>query len=767
MSLFHYYVVEIDLPEVVGACTINGNPGFSTPLTCNDQSSYSTTIKTHKFTDTNLILSESAIYKCVDKVTETTPKLKAGNGVASRATANITVTDFIGDPNLSSPALIAAPNLKEKGTFFGKLKARNILTNKNVRVKYYKSDGFTSTLITTNHYIATDFKQSGTDKWVMTCNDVLYKAGDEKSQFPRIVTGRLSSGIASGTTSVVIDGNIADWTPYSDYSAVIGSDLLMITNASGTSTSVTLTVARATSITLGSRIILNQPEDHSSGDEVFRARKFVNADLYDVLVAIYEDANLSTDDYDGTGIAAELDEWLPSLSGSIDAIFYESNESTGVLDDICSTFMLDMWTDTSIGKIVVKAASPWNTTTATLTEGKEIVYSSIKLDEPSDLYYSRAFLQYDKRKLTQGDSDVFFARSSLAYNSDLEGSDFYDEEKVKKLGKSIILSNKLNNIEVADLTSVRYAQRFSNRPQRIDFEIEEENLNFALGDVIEIISNENQDIYGNPRQGVRTQVTQISPSSNIGRKYKVSTITFNQFIGGISGTDLIVNNPYDNNLFTIAGGPVTAGTYTFIFDKPYYGQNTLGQAITVGSFPSGSTLNLVFINSSTGIGRGGDGGNGLFDPHGRNGGTTLSANTGITLNIYLNGTTPDFGNGVYSANGYLKASGGGGGGGGGSGGGGAGNLFGVAGVGEYFGDDAANGTNNLGGLGGESDDGDSIGGNGGDPGFAGGNGIGTGGGIGGAAGKGLVLNGATVNVFTSGETTRFVQGSGDTPTTIT
>ena len=129
--------------------------------------------------------------------------------------------------------------------------------------------------------------------------------------------------------------------------------------------------------------------------------------------------------------------------------------------------MLDMWTDLTTGKIVLKATSPWNTTTAVLREGIEINYGSISVDEDADLYYSRAFLQYDKRKLTESDDDANFARSSLAYDATLEGEYYYNAEKVKDLGKSIVLSNKLSNIETADLTTVRYAQRFSNRPQRV------------------------------------------------------------------------------------------------------------------------------------------------------------------------------------------------------------------------------------------------------------------------------------------------------------
>lgn len=791
MSAIHYYTVEIDLPEVVGTCTINGNPGFSTPLTCTDQNNPTTTIKTHKFTDTGLVLSESDIHKCVSRVSETTPKLKAGNGVASRATCSVSFTDFIADPNMTSPALVASPAIANRGTFFGKLKERNILANKAVRVKYWRRENGTDTLVRTNNYIATDIKRGSKNTWVLTGKDVLYRADDEKSQFPKVVTGSLSGDITAGQTSILMQADIADWSPFAGYCAVIGKDILIITNATGNANQVTLTCTRANTINLGSRVIINQPEEHSGGDEVFRGRIYANSDLYDVIADIFEDAGISTSEYDGTGMQSELNSWLANIDNSIDCIFYEAEESTKVLNAICATFMLDIWTDTQLGKIKLKATSPWNTTTAVLKEGEQIIYDTISIEEPKDLHYSRAFLQYDKRKLTENDDDVNFARSSLAVNTDLEGENFYDEEKVKKLGKSIVLSNKDNNIESADLTTVRYAQRFSNRPQKISFEIDEVNLNFSLGDVVEICTNDNQDFYGNPKQGVRAQVSQISPNYSIGRRYKISTITYNPFIGGVDGSDQTINSTSDINLFTESGGVVDVGTYTFLFDGGVYGQDQLSQAISVGSFPSGSTINLVLLNGAILIGRGGDGGYGgsltqsgtnIQASDGTDGGNTLKGNAGLTINVYLNGSTGDLGNGSYTADGYLYAAGGGGAGGsagleeesgvfygGGGGGGGAGFFVGAGGQGG-FGDtgtepDGEDGTSTTGGDGAgnifvpesEAGNGGGLGQPGQDAGTT----------DGGAAGHALDKNGANINILTSGQTSRFVQGGGDTPDSLT
>lgn len=785
MSNYYFYVVEIELPLVGGTCTIDGNLGYGTPLTCDDQApNFNTYNYSYKFTDSNLPIG-GEVYKAVKSVSETTPQLKAGNGVGSRATATINFSDFIGDPNIDRLANGLLDPVYKQGTFFGKLKQRNIIANKPVRIKYYRSVSGQLQFVETHHYIATDFKRNSGGDWTLVCKDALYKADDTKSQFPKVVTGRLQSNLSASATSFIMLADIADWTSYNDYVAVIGDEICIITNATGTSTQVTLTVQRQASITLGSRIIENTPATHSAGDEVFRGRKYVNADLYNILEDVFLDSGISTSEYDGTGMQTELNSWLSSLDNSIDCIFYEAKAATDVLNTICKTFLIDIWTDVKSGKVTLKANSPWQDAVATLNDGIEIVYDSMSIDEPDSLQYSRAFLQYDKRKLTGNDDDVNFKRSAVAIAAELEGELFYNEEKVKVLPKSIILSNKSNNVESASLSAIRFVQRFNNRPQTFKFDIEETNLNFDLADVVEIITPENQSNDGTPKEGVRAQVVKISPKNKTGRLYTVDAITYNPFGGGIAGQDINITSLYDINLFTEAGGPTVADTFNFIFNGNYGVQNG-SIAVQVGSFPSGSIVNIVLLNGSYLTARGGRGGDGrdylslgefLPEQAGGNGGTVINGTSGTTVNVYLNGSTGDLGNGSYTADGYLYAPGGGGGGdnanpdGGDGGGGGAGLPAGAAGRGGaadtdnggYIdGEDGQAGTLTTGGSSGAATGGTGDGGDSGENGVTS-----TATAPGGLAGKAIIKNSSTINVLTSGQTTRFKQGSGDAPNSIT
>jgi hypothetical protein len=249
----------------------------------------------------------------------------------------------------------------------------------------------------------------------------------------------------------------------------------------------------------------------------------------------------------------------------------------------------------------------------------------------------------------------------------------------------------------------------------------------------------------------------------------------------------------DINLYILAGSPPAAVTRTYVFEGLKIGQNLDTQSIQVGSMPSGSTVNLVFIGLSRLSAKGGDGGNGgaltvikngltkieSDGLNGTNGGVCFLGKSGVTVNIYLQGSVT-LDSVTYSLNGQLHAPGGGGGGGsswdvegtGSGGGGGVGIPSGIGGAGGELsgspttglavGSNGDDGTFSTGGDGGNFP---VSGGDGGAYGASGASGIGQGGnsgGSGGLAGFAIQANGSTVNVYGGNNSARFTQGRANT-----
>ena len=520
-----YYIIEWDLPVITGTCTISGAPGFGTPTTCTDQPTATTSIKTYRFTDSPRIL-EDGIYKCITNVNETPVELKGGTGLATRATITISFTDFVNeDPNSDSPALIANPNIRKNSTFFNKLNQRNYLTNKTIRLIKIGVNPATGAEVyrKTDSYLSQSFKRSSNGSWSLVAQDAMYKADASKNQYPQPITGRLTTALTNTDTSLVIEGNIADWSGGS-YAAVVGDEIMKITNATGTSTQVTLTVVRG-NITLGTtnqRTIKVTRQAHDDDSEVFRGVVFNGVQIADILADIFNSIGLDNTLYNYTEINNELTTWISSPD--VSTIYYESDDADKVLNDICSTYLIDVWFDVEStisypkGQVKVKATSPWDVTVKSLTEGVDYQDKSLVINQPEKKQFSRCFLQYNKENLTANNDDVNFLNSSLFKNTEVEQDRFAGEVTLKRLAKSIILSNSTVDLQVADLTASRFVRRFSQKPSVYTFPVDYEALDgIQLGDVIDVLSEAIIEDDGSPKQTNRAQVINIKPVRDICR----------------------------------------------------------------------------------------------------------------------------------------------------------------------------------------------------------------------------------------------------------
>jgi len=775
-----YHIVEIDMEVVT-----NDVAGYGTALTYAPKTltpTYAT--RTYKFTDAPHVIPQSGVLKCISSVIIKTPVLKAGLGMASRATATIGLTYFVDDPNKDAPAVIADSGTITRGSYFGKFSFRYIIANRVIRVKEYTDD---DVLMQEYSFIGDKLTNSGSGKWSLTAKDVLFRTDLKKSQYPALVTGTLQTDITQTTTSItVLETDFADWDKNKHVAIIADEEICAISNiVDNGNNSITLTVIRGGTINVNGRIYKNTNQAASSGDDVFRGRYFSNAKIEDVIFDVFTDAGITTANYNPTNISTELDTWL-GLNYRINCIFYESNDTSDVLDTICKEFMLDIFTDDS-GQIQVSSTSQWKTPVTTFTEGREIVYKTQKVKTDEDARYSRSLFQYNKDDITQ---DKSYRKSSLVFDPTYETSHFYDEVKVKKLAKSIILGNQTYDTELVEATNTRFINRFSAPPKTYSgIMTARARALVSLGDVIYIQSDEVQGADGSTNLLRKAQLINIAPTKDVGR-YSYQAMTYDLTdINPDGGFVFNIVNTVDLNLYSIAGNPPVnsqLSEYVYIFDGGDYGQLYNLQTITSGTgwrTTGGTvTLNIVCINGANISSTGGNGGDSNRD--GGNAGDVLLVETqvasNVIINVWTNGSRTIAGT-VYTCDGYFRAGGGGGSGGdnvvfelpqetaiavGGGGGGGAGVSGGNGGLSKgspYLGSDGTDGTNQTNGTGGFGGFvfGEGSAENGGDGGYFGVDGGDSITKTGGLAGKTIINNGAAVNVYTSGDATRFVVGHGD------
>jgi hypothetical protein len=779
----HYYIVKISVPKSTGSCTINGSPGYGSPLSCADQlqaGTLSVTYEDLKFTDYSGNLFEADIFKQVVDVSITTPKLRPGGGVASRTTASVVFKDFTGhDPNPESPALLADPTIADRGSYFAKLDDRYILQNLDVEIELYETDGYTHTLKTNYKLIAEDYKYKGNDEYVLTATDILAKLNNDESQFPKEYNESLVSSITAASTQVTItrtnsDLTSGDWIntgAEENGVLIIGDDVLIATGLAGiTDDSYTFDVTRPSgSFQIGagvwSRDFTNTPQAHEAGDGVFLGKLFDECNLGYIIRSIFTASGIDSSYYNIFTIINTLDDWIPN--NLFNAIYYEPETAVDVLNRICQLVEVNIFTDLTTGQIQVTATDPWQNVTDTLTEGIEFDYGTLKRQRDKKGRFSRAAFRYDKRGITEDSEKTSYKKIAAAINSFYEDPLLFNGEKTKQLDDVLLLGNSNKDYETAQTAVIRFVNRYGGRVTNYSLELSQDQLDSIsarLSDVVTLNADKIQN-YAGDQQSVNAQITQIKPIYNRAAHYQMLLTTYNPYSGSVGDEPITVSATQDINLFVLAGGPTSAVTRTFIFDTTAIGQGEFPQSIITGSFVTGSIINIVLLGSTPLDARGGTGGTGgdsikgiisQGQPGGA-GGTVLkvSETHSHTINIYLTGTRT-VQSVSYSCNGAIRAPGGGASGfdgsagaagdGGGSGKGSPNGIPGTQGV-------AVNALDGVPGTEGATNYG-----------LAGANNDGNGGG---AAGKAIEFGGsATVNVYGASIGANYIQGNGNTPNFI-
>ena len=766
----HFTIIEIDLPSVTGECTFAGGDGFGTPLTC-DQSSDGTT--TYKFTQSDApLLPESGILRLVKSISETPAKLNSGRGLSSRGTGSIKLFDITGkDPNPDAPAV--TDEIKNQGGYLAKLAARNVLTNKPLRIKNYRLevDGSIDLLngAQTRHYIIDSFDPMKSGEWSISFKDELSRVNIDETVWPLPLEGFLISDITDVQTTFDVDPNV---TYLIGDTIRIGDELMKITGVAniGTGTASITVQTRGTNIVYTNTLSTTGRDNHSLGDEIFVCEVSDDERIDILLARILTDIGIDASYIPTAAWADEIQLWHPN--SLINTIWIESLDTFEALEQILTYFMIDMWFDPVDRLIKLSAISVWQQSQASLVEGNQIDFESISKKKEETLRATRALAIYDKRRLTENDSIENYNKASLFARLELEDSDLFGEAKTKKFEPSTLISK-----DSASLLTNRWVNRYSD-PFSFSWTTQERKLDFATGDVVDIQDLTTVDFAGLPVNTARAQVTSVRPSyTKFGREYKVTALSYEPLFA--TGSEIIISAELITsgiNLYVdYAGAPSAVVDLTFIIDGTKIGSSSNSiPAIRAGAFASGSKITIILVNGAdlqAAGGTGGKGGGGFYEfdsgggewtsiepKDGTFGGTVYDAE-GVTTDIYLSGPAPAANVEYQTADGYLRAP---------SGGAGGFTAFLTEPTSlSYPGNGGDGGTGNSSGLGGQggtisvinqtkTGDTGAIGALTGPFGVDGANNNA----IGGKAGKG-VINGGAVVTFYGDTSTRYINGRGD------
>ena len=692
-----FQYVEIDLDYCantagVAPCTASQTGDakcFNTYATCNDTANFNLTTKTYRFCSPNggKVPRGLDAIPCLRSISITPAEITAGKGLGLRAACAITMQDFPHsdiriDPYVSERTYIPI----NRGTYFGKLKARNPFYNGRImRVYsgYLEQDGsFNAANFEVRTYVIEQWDGIDTNGITkITAKDILKLASDDRAVAPKASIGKITLDMTTSTTSV----NLTPTDIGSDYGSSgyvrIGSEVMAFTRSGDT-----LTLTRAQKGTTAST--------HKQGDTVQLCYQVVGQKtqniVYDLLVnyAFVDPAFIDKSAWDAeqVGYLPRLYNTLVTTPTGVSKLLTELTEQVGFFlfwDEVNSLIKFQTIRPNSLSETVHEL----NTT-------KHLLADSVKMRDIVDDRVNEVWVYYgiiDSTKNLTEDSN--YSNLYIASNVDDQSQVQNRDVRIKKLQSRWIL-DRAAAIELGS----RYLERFAKAPIEADFALDAKDSNIALADFVQIDSPQHQDFSGSPLAILlqvvkRTEKQTGTTWAFTARQFAFGGATFVNRVIHIDGgyadelLDLNLKDAHDRRYDPAS---LTAGSIVeFIITSGILvsASTTSTYALTnPNTWPSGVFVRLVIESGAIVAGRGGKGGdacwyyqsmnspprpdetNHLYGENGENGGNGILVNYPIMIDN-TNGTIAGGGGGGGAGYAMLLAgdadseySGGGGGG---------------------------------------------------------------------------------------------------------
>lgn len=676
--------VELDLDFCantfgVAPCTATGSGDakcYNTYASCQDTANFNKITKTYRFCSPNgarVPYGLDAI-PCLKSINITPAEITAGQGLGLRAACSVSFQDFPHSDIRIDPYVTERTYKPiERGTFFGKLKARNPYYNGRIMRVYngylnddgsFDVDNFERRTFVIEQWNGID--PNGITQ--ITGKDILKLASDERAVCPSPSVGKITLDMTTGTTSI----NLTPTGVGSDYDASgyvrIGQEVMSYTRSGDT-----LTIVRGQKGTIAAT--------HRQGDTVQLCKQYAGETsqdiVYDLLVNF---ANVDTVFINKPNWDAEQVAYLPRLYNTLITTPTGISKLLSELSEQVGFFLFWDEVDELIKFQTIRPNSP-SETVKQLSSEYNLIADSLKTvdivsDRVNEVWVYYGIIDHAKNLTDDANYSNLYIASNVGDQSAVRNNDI----RIKKIVTRWI-SDRAAAIELGQ----RYLERFALSPIQADFMLDAKDSSIKLCDFVELTSKQNQGFDGSPVAILMQVVKRLERQTGTtwaftARQFAFGGATFvNRVIyidGGYADElfDLNLKSAHDRRYDPAS---LTAGSIVeFIITSGILvsGSTTSTYALTnPNTWPSGVFVRLVIESGAIGVvGRGGNGGNGadannvsLDGENGQNGGRGMLIQYPIDIENYavIASGGGGGGGGAVGKDGLLKGGGGGGGGG--------------------------------------------------------------------------------------------------------
>jgi hypothetical protein len=308
------------------------------------------------------------------------------------------------------------------------------------------------------------------------------------------------------------------------------------------------------------------PDEHSLGDTVQLCRRYTNARIDDVLVALIgDDAGVEYQYLDTVGWTQEYDTYLSAYT--LTTLIAEPTAVADLLAEICEQCSLYMWWDERDQRVRMQAIHPLNVAPQIYDDVNHFVEDSVRFREKPEERITQVWMFYNQATRTETlDNKTNYHNVYIDTDLTLEADEKYGQPAVREIFSRWLTTEA----QVAQTTS-RLITRYQDVPVEITFRLDAKDRDLWVGDVIGVRHFRLRTQYGKRDQNrvfIVTSAREIVPGELM--EYTAEDATLAGFIYTIAP-----NSQGDHT------GGADDALYGFITDNNgLYGDGTPGAKVS-------------------------------------------------------------------------------------------------------------------------------------------------------------------------------------------
>lgn len=466
---------------------------YKTFKTCQDAGHFNKQVKTYRLCKENAFLPIGEnILPCITDFSIAPTKIEP-ESISLRASVSVTCKDFPYHDRGIDP-YVGERSSPAKGTFFGRLKARNpYVVNRVMRIKTGYIDENRVIYSQTHTYLIDSIDGPDANGTVtIKAKDALKLADDDTAQCPVATKAKLPADITSTDARLGITP-VGELDNFPDTGLVrVGDELIAYTSKSDNGLEGLTRAQRGTTA-----------DQHSAGDKVQLCKEYVGMTIPDIINDLLTNYASVPDGYiDLSAWEDENDRWLGLWK--FGALITEPTGVSQLIGELLDSSYTMLWWDEVAAKIQFKVRQvplP-DALPPTLSDADNIISGSMKVQTKESDRVTRVSIYYGVQRAWDTIDKNNMKSLLVVVDSNAESENAHGEPKEKE-----IVSRWIQSDPVAKDLGAHVLARYRDAPTQLTFMLDAKDNGLLTGNLADIYSRLAQDTEGNDG-GVRVLITE-------------------------------------------------------------------------------------------------------------------------------------------------------------------------------------------------------------------------------------------------------------------